>query len=297
LAEPTYAERLGWPAGARVVILHVDDVGMCHGANVGAIEALEKGVATSMSIMFPCPWVSEIARYVRAHPDVDAGVHLTLNSEWRDYRWRPVAGKETVPGLVDDEGCLHKAIGKVMFRATPDEVETEIRAQVDRCIGLGIQPTHLDSHMGTVFATVPFLERYVKVGAELGIPVMLPAGHAYHISKTVPIVPSVAEEMAQRAWDAGLPLIDDVYITSAPPEEKKAELIEFLRTLKPGITQYIVHSTRPTGAFEHISPTGPARLAELEVMLDPGVKQAIEEEGIIRTTWRELKRRREQLTP
>lgn len=295
LAEATYAERLGWPAGSRVVILHVDDVGMCHGANVGAIEAIEKGVATSMSIMFPCPWVPEIARYLRGHPEVDAGVHLTLNSEWLEYRWGPVAGKQAVPGLVDKEGCLHRGIAQVMFGATPDEVETEMRAQIDRCLSLGIKPTHLDSHMGTVFATIPFCERYLKIGAELGIPVMLPGGHGRHISKQAPIMPSVAKEMGRRAWQSGLPVIDDLYITSAPPEGKTAELIDFLRTLEPGITQYIVHSTRPTATYKHISSTGPARLGELEVMLDPQVGSVIEEEGIIRTTWRELKQRRDQL--
>jgi len=294
-AEPTYAERLGWPPGARVVIFHVDDAGMCHDANVGTIEALENGVATSTSIMFPCPWVSEIAQYVKDHPDVDAGVHVTLNAEWGNYRWGPVAGKPAVPGLVDEEGCLYSAITKVMFRATPDEVETEIRAQLDRCRTLGIEPTHLDTHMGTVFATFPFLERYVKVGIETGIPVMLPAGHATHIAKAVPILGEPVREIAQKAWDAGLPVLDDLCITASGPKEKKTEVIQFLRTLEPGICQFIVHCTRPSETFSHISSSGATRLAELEAMLDPDVKKVIEEEGIILTTWRELKQRRDKV--
>src|SRR4051794_10504036 len=92
-AEPTYAERLGWETNARVVMFHCDDLGMSHASNLGGIESLEKGVVTSASIMMPCPWVPEIVKYVKQHPQVDAGLHLTMNSEWDLYRWGPVAGK------------------------------------------------------------------------------------------------------------------------------------------------------------------------------------------------------------
>jgi len=103
--EVAYAQRLGWPAGAKVVIFHVDDAGMSYDSNMGAIKAPEGRVATSTSVMMPCPWVPQMAAYIKDHPQVDAGVHLTLNAEWKDYRWGPVAGKPAVPGLVDEQGC------------------------------------------------------------------------------------------------------------------------------------------------------------------------------------------------
>lgn len=294
--DPTYAERLGWPPGSRVVIFHVDDAGMSHDSNVGTIEAIEKGVATSTSVMFPCPWVSEIAHYAKEHPDLDIGVHTTLTSEWKSYRWGPVAGKKAMPGLVDEEGCLWKGVPEVMFKATPDEVEAEIRAQVDRSLTLGIKPTHIDSHMGTVFASFPFFQRYLKVGIELGIPVMLPAGHMEYISKDTPVMMDIARKMGEEAWNAGLPVIDDVNTGDCnKPEDKKPQIIEFLHTVKPGITQYIVHCTRPSEIFQHISGSGSMRLAELNAMVDPEVKKVIEEEKIILTTWRELKQRRDQV--
>ena len=296
---PTYAERLGWPAGSRVAIFHVDDAGMCHDANVGTIEAIEKGVATSTSIMMPCPWVGEFARYMAANPTVDAGLHLTLTAEWKNYRWGPVAGKGAVPGLVDEEGCLWHSVPQVVKNASPDEVEAEIRAQIDRALTLGLKPTHLDSHMGTLFANPALFERYLKVGIEMNIPVLVPGGHMTHIKAGDSPLPEEAVKMvAQTAWDAGLPVIDDVHVGSyegMTPADKKALVIDFLRTLEPGITEFIVHCTRPSENFQHISSSGDMRLAELNAMCDPDVKKVVEEEGIILTTWREMKERRDKV--
>lgn len=295
---PTYAERLGWPAGSRVVIFHVDDSGMCHDANMGTLEAMTKGIATSTSTMFPCPWVSEFAEIAKEHPEFDVGVHLTLTSEWGKYRWGPVAGAGAVPGLVDEEGCLWPDVPEVMFKATPDEVEAEIRAQIDRCLTIGIKPTHLDSHMGTLFASFPFFERYLKVGAEMNIPVLVPGGHMQYIGARMPIMVPLARQMAGKAWNAGLPAVDDIHtgdIDCKGPEDKKRQIIQFLRDVKPGITEFIVHCTKTTDAFKHISGSGPMRRAEMEAMCDPEVRKVAEEEGIIFTTWRELKQRRDHV--
>src|ERR1044071_8283855 len=156
----TFAERLGRKSNEVVVILHVDDVGMSHSSNLGAIEATEKGVATSCSVMMPCSWVPEIARYLKAHPDLDSGLHLTLTSEWKLYRWGPLAGKSQVPGLVDQEGCLWHSIEQVVKKAKPEEIEREIRAQIERAETLGMPITHLDSNMGTLFARPDYFERF-----------------------------------------------------------------------------------------------------------------------------------------
>jgi len=297
-AEPTYAERLGWPPGSRVVIFHVDDSGMCHDANMGTLEAMTNGIATSTSTMFPCPWVSEFAKIVKEHPELDVGVHLTLTSEWGKYRWGPVAGKKAVPGLVDDEGCLWPDVPQVMFKATPDEVEKEIRAQIDRCLTIGIKPTHLDSHMGTLFYNAPFFDRYLKVGAEMGIPILVPGGHLQYIGQENPLMVALAKQMGEKAWNAGLPVVDDIHTGGhdcSGPEDKKRQIIQFVKDVKPGITEFIVHCTKTTDSFSNISGSGPMRRAEMEAMCDPDVRKAAEEEGIIFTTWRELKERREKI--
>ncbi len=182
--ELTFAERLGWPAGTKVVIFHVDDAGMSHDSNMGATKAIEEGVATSTSIMMPCPWVPEFAAYLKTHPNIDAGLHLTLTSEWNNYRWGAVAGKSAVAGLVDQHGYLWRSVPDVVAHATADEVETEIRAQVDKALSIGIEPTHLDAHMGTCFHP-QFVDRYMKVGIEKKIPILIFGGHMQHIGDEV----------------------------------------------------------------------------------------------------------------
>ena len=297
-AAPTYAELLGWEPGAKVVIFHADDAGMSHDANLGVIEALEDGLLTSMSTMMPCSWVSEFAKYCAENPDIDNGLHLTLTSEWENYRWGPVAGKFIVPGLVDEEGCLWRSVAKVVENATPKEVEAEIRAQIDRAKTMGLPITHLDTHMGTLYATMEFFAVYVKVGKEMQIPIMIPGGHATlaeeEYADMADLFPAI-RAVARSVWDSGLPMLDDLFSDTygwTTFEEKKANMIDLLRRLEPGVTQIILHPTRPTEVFEHISGSGETRLADLLVMLDEDVKRTVEEEGIILTTWRELSERR-----
>ena len=159
---------------ARVVIFHVDDAGLSPDANAGAIAALERGVATSTSVMYPCPAAGAMAQYLRQHPAVDAGIHITLSTESKDDRWSPLAGKERVPSLVDAAGfsaagcCQRGALGQRGRSGGGDP------GPVGTLPGPGVTPTHLDSHCGVVLANPAFFERCVKVGVEAGIPVIHP---------------------------------------------------------------------------------------------------------------------------
>jgi hypothetical protein len=292
-AGETYAEKLGWPAGTRALILHVDDAGMSYDSDLGTIEAIEQGVATSLSVMMPCPWVPHIVKWIK-QSGADAGLHLTMTSEWDDYRWGPVAGKPAVPGLVDEEGALWDNVPLVVQHATADEVETEIRAQLDRARAMGFEPTHMDSHMGTLFETAQFMERYIKVGIEEKIPVMFPGGHNYYIGGDSPERMAMARSMGRMIWEGGLPVLDDLHNRSYgwKTTDKTDQYIEAVRGLKPGVTMMIMHCTRPTEVFEHISSSGTTRLGDLNAMLDPRLRKAIEEEGIVLTTFRELMERR-----
>ena len=307
--DSTYAEKLGYPKGSKVVILHVDDVGMSYDSNEGAIEAMTKGVATSCSVMMPCPWVPAYIHYWKEHPQTDAGLHLTLTSEWKEYRWGPLMGKPAVPGLVDSEGDMWPSVEDVVKHATADEVYAEIKAQLERAKNMGFTPTHLDSHMGTLFASAGFMQVYVKLGIENHIPVMMPAGHATLIAA---LMHMPEQQMLQirgigkMLWGAGLPVLDDLYNETygwKVPDEvknddkklqawKTQKYIEAIKALKPGLTMLIMHCTATTEVFQHISDSGPVRKGDLLVMQDPKFKKALEDEHIILTTWREVMERR-----
>src|SRR5436305_243489 len=166
----TVAARLGYPANAKLLILHADDLGVAHSVDVASLDALDRGAVTSASIMMPTPWVTEVAAYAKTHPDADLGLHLTLTSEWETYRWGTVAPADQVPSLYDPDGTLPNDESIVAKRAKPEEVERELRAQVDRALVLGIKPTHLDSHMGSLFTTPALFSVYTKVAHDYHLP-------------------------------------------------------------------------------------------------------------------------------
>ena len=327
----TYAEKLGFPKGKKVVILHVDDAGMFYSANQGTIKAMEQGTASSCSIMMPCAWAASYTKHAIANPKLDVGIHLTLTSEWKDYRWSPLSGAKQVPGLIDKEGAMWPSVEEVVKNASPDEIEREIRAQVDRAITMGLKPTHMDSHMGTLFASPAFMERYIKVGAEYRIPVMFPGGNNklliecqnYPIIKKlkaegkwkegmtlpVPAIVQQAKAVGETVWKAGLPVLDDLHtisgewkpegVSDLAPEAwgkfKVQQFKEAFKRMEPGVAMFIVHCNDQNETFKYISSTGGTRYADMLAMMDPELKAFMESEGIILTTWRELMQRRMQV--
>jgi predicted glycoside hydrolase/deacetylase ChbG (UPF0249 family) len=194
--------------------------------------------------------------------------------------------------------------------ATPGEVDAEIRAQLSRAKGMGFEPTHLDSHMGTLFASPQFLQKYIQLGMESKIPVMMPGGHNTMISQSLTGQPGVQEQLltvGKTLWDAGLPVLDDLHNVSYDwkyPEEKAnddkalqkfatAKYIETIKELKPGLTMVIMHCTAPSSTFKMISDSGTKRKGDMLAMIDPAFRKFLEAEGIVLTTWREVMKRRQ----
>jgi hypothetical protein len=306
-AQPeTYAEKLGFPKGKKVIIFHVDDAGMSYESNVGTMNALDKGIASSASVMMPCSWVPHFFEYLKQHPNTDAGIHLTLTSEWKNYR---LLGRDKAPGLYDEQGNLWPTVAQVVAHASPDEVEAAVRAQLALYRSFGLQPTHMDSHMGTLFEP-KFVTRYAKVSMEEKIPILFPGGHASLIIKAnnVPApMQQLAKQVGKQLWDAGLPVLDDLdgSITShnlpagATDKDLQAfktqQFIELLKKTQPGLTYILMHCTIQTPTFDQISNSGQSRKGDMLGITDPTLKAYIEKEGIIVTTWRELMERRKKL--
>jgi len=309
--DSTYAERLGFSRNARVIIFHMDDAGMSLSSNRGIEKVFAEGVANSTSVMMPCPWVPQIVRYINAYSNIDAGLHLTLTSEWKDYRWPPLAGAAAVPGLTDSTGSMWADVPDVVKHASAGEVDKEIRAQLNRAEKMGFHPTHLDSHMGTLFASGVFLQKYIQLGIEKQIPIMFPGGHDTYIQKEMNLGADQLlyfQQMGKKIWNAGLPLLDDLMNSSYdwnPPSNIKndAALCKWrvdlyekaLLQLKPGITMVIMHCTDPSGIFSEITDSGEKRKADMLAMLDPGFRKFLKDNGFILTTFRELMERRKKV--
>jgi predicted glycoside hydrolase/deacetylase ChbG (UPF0249 family) len=285
----TLAERLGYKATDKLLIIHADDVGMCHSVNVATINAMEKGVVTCASIMVPCPWFPEIARYCREHPDRDFGLHLTLTSEWGLYRWRPVTPIDQVPGLLDNEGFMHHSEVQTAMNASPAEVEKEIRAQIERAKQFGIVATHIDSHMGTLFAG-HFYPVYTKAGKETGIMPMLPYPTPMRIAQAKQEFHFDAEATYKELAKQGFVFLDNLKESAEGKtlEERRKHYYDALRNLQPGVTEFIVHLSLDDEEIRHITGNWEARWNEYQIMTDPKTRELIDSLGIKLIGYREL---------
>ncbi len=284
----TVAERLGFPAKAKLLIIHADDIGMSHSANTASFDALEKGIVTSGSVMVPCPWFLEVADYARNHPDVDIGLHLTHTSEWKDYRWRPLAVASLVPGLIDSQGYMHRNVGGVLGSANAEEIGAEIRAQIEFALKNGMKPTHLDSHMGTLYAKKEFFEVAVKLAEEYDIPFML-----FHLTPEIRKRAGDSQLYPQSFVDMmdarGVPMLDALYsIHDTAVEESEAFYKNVIKNLKPGVSEIIIHLASPSPEIEAITNSHRQRIMDHRVFTDPEMREFIHDQGVHLIGWKDL---------
>lgn len=284
------AERLGYPPETRLLILHADDAGMCHAVNAVTQAALLDGTVSSASLMVPCPWFPEMAAFCREHPELDVGIHLTLTSEWLFYRWKPVASPSDVPGLVDPEGFLWRDPRDVALHATPQEVETECRAQIERALAFGVRPTHLDSHMGTLFVRPEFFAIYFRLALEYRLPAMIPRPTPETLARFRDAGYSNVDALAEIAFSGEIPFLDEL-VTGVPSHELEARMAEYhevLRRLKPGVSQIIVHLGDDSNEMRAIMNSWLARQNDARIFHHPTTRALLEELGIRLIGWREI---------
>ena len=237
------------------LVIHADDVGMCHGANTAFVELSHAGTITSGSVMVPCPWFPEIASLAAGDPSLDVGVHLTLNAEKSHYRWRPVSNASQASGLIDTDGYLWRTVSSVRAHAHPDAVETEWRAQIDRALAAGIDVTHFDAHMGSALAP-EWCDRFVAMGVEYGVPIVITATLAvYAPNKHVAgVEESAFEPFVDAARSAGLPVFDLVVETDfGRPASAPVDYRTLLGTVRDNLAFCAFHPNAP-GEVEVIEP-------------------------------------------
>ncbi len=276
-------ERLGYPPDAKLLIVHADDLGMAHSVNMASIKALETGLVSSASIMIPCSWLPEIAAYARSHPEADLGLHLTLTSEWSLYRWGPILAKERVPSLLDSDGYFYSTETEAAAHLDPKEAEAEIRAQIARARALGIQPTHLDSHMGTLYQNQALFETLFRVARENKLLIRV-----------------------SREWFARAPFLpsllgpDDVVVNgvisiepSVTAEGWSKYYVDAIKNLQPGITEMIVHLAYDNEemrgvAFDHPNWGSEWRQRDFQFVTSDAFRKLLQENDVKLVTWREV---------
>jgi predicted glycoside hydrolase/deacetylase ChbG (UPF0249 family) len=286
---PQVVKAEGLEPGKKYLIIHADDAGMCHSENQATFDAMEKGIVSSASIMAPCPWFKEAAAYACQHPEKDFGVHTTLTSEWKNYRWGPVAPKDQVPSLVDEEGYLWDNCELLAKHAKVEEVEIELRAQIERCKQFGVPFTHIDTHMGGVIARPDITEVYIKLGLEYQTPILFIRDPAQLAGEDPQIVNKVAE-VTKLLESQGLPVLDRLEQHGDNNMAKSRQTYkQVFASLKPGVTQLIVHLGYANDELKAVTNSAQGRDNDRVIFTDPEVISQIKALGFEVITWKQFR--------
>ncbi|MDP4262249.1 MAG: polysaccharide deacetylase family protein [Bacteroidota bacterium] len=285
-AQKSIQERLGYPKNTKLLIIHGDDLGVSHAENEATTTAMVKGAVSSASIMVPCPWFSEIASYAASHPGADLGLHLTLTSEWKYYKWGSVSGNCEVPGLLNKQGYLYSTVDSVYKQAKLKEIEKELRAQIEKARLAGIDFTHFDSHMGTSFGNTEYLKLYIRLGKEYKVPVLLlRSGPRSAFGVNLDSLISEKDVMA-----------DKIYI--ADPVDFKNGMENYytkvLNSIQPGLNVLIIHTAYDDKEMQAITMDHPEygaawRQADYNFFTSDHCKKILKDQDIHVITWREIR--------
>ncbi|AEE96971.1 polysaccharide deacetylase family protein [Mahella australiensis] len=254
----------------KLLIIHMDDIGMSYAANEAATRLFERGIVTSASLLIPCSWSHDFIKWWSNHKQYDVGVHFTVTCEWDACRWGPVSDKKDVPGLLDDEAFMPRKVNQVVERARGDEVENEMRCQINLAKYWGLEPTHVDRHMWGVTATPEFFQRYITIAKQHGVP------------------PQICRDEAKNA--SATPKLDHMISAGdyVDYKMKKAYLRNVLESISPGLTQLTIHPVIETPEIKAIIPSWQQRYMDYMVFMDDETADIIDELGIKPVTWSDI---------
>ena len=281
---PSVQERLGYPATARLLVIHADDLGMAHSVNRAIFEAFENHWITSASVLVPCPWFPEVVTWAKAHPDADLGIHLALNSEWTTFRWRPISAAEKVPSLLDVDGYFPLEETAVAEHAKIPEVGLELTAQIERARAAGMRITHLDSHMSALMGTAALAEEYQRLGREQRLPILW---HAEAAEK----LPAEAQQRADFILND-----DDLEIRPGVAAKDWLEVYKaMLAPLKPGVHHVVVHLAHDDeemrgATADHLDWGAAWRQLDFDMVRSAEFREFLHEQGFVLVSWRDLAR-------
>jgi len=280
---PPLAERLGFKATDKILIVNVDDVGNSHAANAAVIDAMENGLATSATIIVPGPWFPEIAAYAKARPTSDFGVHLAHTSEWKTLKWGPVANKSDVPGLVDPQGYLWPDIMSVYKNSNPGQAYIEARAQIKKALDAGVDVTHIDSHMGTLQYNEDYFQVYRRLPKEFNLPLRM--GSQELLEKQ-----GGGQQRGQLDSDGTIYPDYLIHGDRKPGEPIRDYWKRSISSLRPGVTELYIHASVAGDEIKHITNSWQDRAAEYELFTrDPEVRRILDSQEVKRIGYRALR--------
>lgn len=277
-------KQLGFAPDDRVVIIHADDIGMCQSTLPAIADLFDFGLLSSAATMVPCPWFLEAAAFCRHHPMVDMGVHLTLNCEWNTYRWGPISTRDPASGLLDEQGYFPKSPAVMEQQADPQAAALELNAQLARALQAGMDPTHVDAHMGTAMRP-PFLPAYIDAAASQRLPLFLvgsqgiPRLQARGMGFGI-IAPGSIERLNILA-EQGVPLFDDlVGLPLNDPVDQVAAGKKIVDSLQPGLTMWLLHPAQDTPELRAMTPDWPSRVANYAACMSSELRDYIRQSGV-----------------
>jgi hypothetical protein len=277
------AERLGFKATDKILIVNVDDIGNSHAANAAVMDAMQNGLATCATIIVPGPWFPEIADYARKHPQADFGVHLAHTSEWTTIKWGPVANRSDVPGLVDPQGYLWPDIMSVYKNSTPEQAYIEARAQIKKALAAGVDVTHLDSHMGTLQYNDTYFQVYRRLAKEFDLPLRMG-------SQELLAAQGGGQQRGQLDED-GILCPDYLIHGGRKANESMSDYWKrMLSDLKPGVTEAYIHASAAGDELAAFTNTASDRAEEYRLFTkDPEIRRLLEAQNVKRIGYRALR--------
>jgi predicted glycoside hydrolase/deacetylase ChbG (UPF0249 family) len=272
-------KRLGYSRKTKLLIIHADDVGLCHDENLASFDAFENGIVNSGSIMVPCEGFNEVVEYAKKNPNADLGIHLTLTSEWEKFKWKPLLPMSEIKGIVNEFGYFPPNKSDLLENYNIDDIKKEFRAQINHAINSGIDITHIDSHMFTAFADQNIIKAYTEIGKEFNLPVLLA------FNKTIPKSTTINDL-----------ILNNMFI--ADPEHFAQGLSKYysqvLTKLKPGLNCLLVHLCYDTDEMQNHTNNeknfGSAwRQADFDFFTSNECKKILTQNNIRLITWREIR--------
>jgi chitin disaccharide deacetylase len=287
-------KKLGLADDDRAIIIHTDDIGMCQSSVAAFADLWQAGVISSGAVMIPCGWAPAAAQLANQMPEADLGIHLTITSEWDNYRWGPISTRKASSGLMDDEGFFPRTSAQVQKSAKPKAVRREMEKQITRAMSWGIVPTHIDTHMGTV-AHVKFMMDYVKLALKYKLPPLIfrldKEGWMRAHSSINEFLAEKAAQLVLNLEERGLPMLDNIASLelNADPRTRFEQAQQVFDHLPTGITHFIIHPSKETHELKAITPDWQCRVADYETFMKQEVRDYLKKIGVQVIGYRDLK--------